>query len=127
MFTISWGDRYCDDSGAASAVISESIDEKATVGFHDDVSTLPEQFSTCTICLRDGIRDDTSLDAERSETISCIKGTFDRGSRRGRFASVLMIRWLASRVDRAATTWFTLKDGFSGTYGLGQAINTHAL
>lgn len=40
---------------------------------------------------------------------------------------MLMIRWLASRMESAATTWLTLKEGFRGTCRPEGTVNTHAI
>ena len=101
------------------------MEENGTVDLNGVVSIRPEQLPTSTICFREGIRDDSSFEAEGSEMISSINGTFDRGSFRGRFASVLMIRWLASRRESAETIWFTVNDGFIGTCRAGRAVNIH--
>jgi hypothetical protein len=81
-----------------------------------EVSTRPEELSTTTIRFNEGTSlDEISVVLFKSGAMCRRSGKLLRGSRRGRLASLLIIKWLAPRRVRAETTWFTLNDGLSGT------------
>lgn len=76
----------------------------------------PAELSTMTALVREG----TSSDSQRVWPwrfgIMCVRrGMFERGSLRGRFVSVLIMRWEAVRWVRAEITCGALKAGLMGT------------
>lgn len=80
-----------------------------------EVPTRPDELSTTVMHFSEGTNSDRSCEAWGSCIRCCRRGTLLRGSFRGRFDSMLMMRWLASRCFNAATTWVALKDGLIGT------------
>jgi hypothetical protein len=67
------------------------------------------------ICVNEGTISDCNFELLRSVVRCSSSSIFDRGGLNGRFVSVPMMRWEASKCVRADTTWMEMKAGFSGT------------
>lgn len=87
----------------------------SVMGLREEGLMRPSELLTMMICWSDGTTLDSSFGDWRSGMICWSSGIFDRGSFLGRFVSVPMMRWEASRWLRAEMTCCELKLGFRGT------------
>ena len=105
-----------EERGGGVESASEETAANETAARSSFGSMRPLELSTRMICRSEGTASDSILDLATSGTILLMRETLERGDLKGRFVSVPMTRWEASRCVRAETTWVVLKAGFRGTW-----------
>ena len=95
---------------------------KGVVERKGEVSIRPWELSTSIMLRREGTDADPNSEADRSGTMVLRSVIFSLGGLYGKFVSVPIIRWVASRWESAEMTCGALKAGFRGTCSLCQLL-----